>query len=551
MFSKLTTDVTNMDNLTSLPPELRLNILERLNLEDMPAICAASPPFRGTYDTYRHTVDLAHIKRALSGGLLQDALAVILFPTFGPDDIHSHDEHAEGERITYPLTMANAANPRARRTDEHLRWWAAKKFPDPFLRKDTQTLQKLDNLLRWVWLLAQDYIFKATRDHLPTSYQLLPDWAHPSISQVAAQKELRRYYSNRGEDADLKRAFGFHMLPASDRRHIIRAFLRYELLCKIFRPLAGSGDPRHNKGCPCRPFEKPWKHHQSGPFRRWDWQILLRYKGKRSFECRNLDAMACVRDYISNTYLGVLAVLNGQGMPKWSRENSADDLYDPRRLVYFRKPEFHENTVPDFTNERGIVIDKFPWSSPEGERTLSLLATCGLGTMIEIFHLDWRLLVKALHELLAEIKRDKLLAQPTSVLGFVRHDSYVPPNATDQNVRVRRQRALPLLAQDLDHGDVWDQTDYLRNYDTVLKRFRLSREVRATMLRANWSPYATWREPALESTIMHSTNRAFRKLGPLYRDMWEIAPPRHVASRDGSCCGFQGEKLKDVPDHDR
>lgn len=166
--------------------------------------------------------------------------------------------------------MANATNPRARRTDENLRWWAAKKLPDPFFRRDTQTIKKLDNLLRWVWLLAQDYIFKATQDHLPTSYQLLPDWAHPSISQVAAQKELRRYYSNRGEDADLKKAFGFHMLPVSHRQHIIRAFLRYELLCKIHRPLAGSGDPRHNKGCDCRVFEKPWKHRQCGPFRCWD-----------------------------------------------------------------------------------------------------------------------------------------------------------------------------------------------------------------------------------------------------------------------------------------
>lgn len=91
--------------------------------------------------------------------------------------------------------------------------------------------------------------------------------------------------------------------------------------------------------------------------------------------------MACVRDYISNTYLGVIAILNGQGIPKWSRENSADDLYDPRRLAYFRKPVFRDNTTPGFTNEWGFDIDKFPWSSPEGERTLSLLATCGLGTL--------------------------------------------------------------------------------------------------------------------------------------------------------------------------
>ncbi|KFH40640.1 hypothetical protein ACRE_086650 [Hapsidospora chrysogenum ATCC 11550] len=101
-----------MDNLTRLPPELRLDILERLILEDLPAVCAASPPFKGTYDTYQNTVDLAHIKRDLSGFLLQDALAVIHSPTLAPDDIHSHDEHAEEVSITYTLTMANAANPR-------------------------------------------------------------------------------------------------------------------------------------------------------------------------------------------------------------------------------------------------------------------------------------------------------------------------------------------------------------------------------------------------------------------------------------------------------
>lgn len=233
MFFNIATDVRNMENLTGFPPELRLDILERLILEDLPAVCAASPASRGTYDSYQHTVDLARIKRDLTGGLLQDALAVIHFPTFGPDDIHSHDEHAEAASITYPLTMANAANPRGRRTSEHLRWWAAKKLPEPFLRGDTQTIRKLDNLPRWVWLLAQDYIFKVTRDPLPT-YQLLPQWTRPSISQLASKKELRRYYSSRGEDADQKKAFGFRMLPVRDGQHIIRAFLRYELLCKVY-----------------------------------------------------------------------------------------------------------------------------------------------------------------------------------------------------------------------------------------------------------------------------------------------------------------------------
>lgn len=123
--------------------------------------------------------------------------------------------------------------------------------------------------------------------------------------------------------------------------------------------------------------------------------------------------------------------------------------------------------------------------------------------MTEILHLDWRLLVKVLHELLAEAKRDKLLAQPTSVMRFVRHDSYVPPNVTDQNAKVRRQRALPLLALDRDHGDIWKQTDFGRNRDSVLKLVPLDPRGAhngTCMLRPNWRPSATWREPALEPT---------------------------------------------------
>ncbi|KFH40636.1 hypothetical protein ACRE_086660 [Hapsidospora chrysogenum ATCC 11550] len=83
--------------------------------------------------------------------------------------------------------------------------------------------------------------------------------------------------------------------------------------------------------------------------------------------------------------------------------------------------------------------------------------------MTEILHLDWRPLVKVSHELLAEVKCDKLLAQPTSVMRFMRHGSYVPPNLADQNTSFGRQRALPLLALDGDHGDIWEQTDFGRN----------------------------------------------------------------------------------------
>lgn len=68
MFSNLTTNAQSMDNLARLPPELRLNILERLNLEDMPAVCAVSPAFRGTHDTYQHTVDSAHSRETSPGG---------------------------------------------------------------------------------------------------------------------------------------------------------------------------------------------------------------------------------------------------------------------------------------------------------------------------------------------------------------------------------------------------------------------------------------------------------------------------------------------------
>lgn len=168
--------------------------------------------------------------------------------------------------------------------------------------------------------------------------------------------------------------------------------------------------------------------------------------------------------------------------------------------------------------------------------------------MTEILHLDWRLLVKVLHELLAKAKRDKLLAQPTSVMRFVRHDSYVPPNVTDQNARVRRQRALPLLALDRDHGDIWKQTDFGRNRDSVLKLVPLDprgaymhapRKMGAVCYLAGAAGPRT-DHYALDQQGFHQAETSV----PGYV---EDAPPRPLAWRDESSCEFQGGKVQHIP----
>lgn len=276
-----------MDPFQKLAPELRIQIL--LSLGTFQAVIAASHASPALFQQCRESSGYLfrhYITRDLDQDLMQDALAVILFP-------------AAAESTTYVDETRRVAL-----VDAHLRNWGAKELPDPCVRDSIDMVRviQLDTLCYRLWLYIEDYLSKASEFNLPRAYRRLPRWSHPSFSYgTKQQEELQR------EGA----WFSFDMLSQAQRRRMLQAFLRYELLCKVYGPIGGELDPDHigiN-----RHHDRETEEQTSGyefspddPFRHWDWRLLYRYE-QREPEESELQLLPCVREYVLALYGAMIA----------------------------------------------------------------------------------------------------------------------------------------------------------------------------------------------------------------------------------------------------
>ncbi|UPK92246.1 hypothetical protein LCI18_003181 [Fusarium solani-melongenae] len=128
------------------------------------------------------------------GGIIQDALAILNFPCI--DAIPSIQCHIEK--------------------------WAAQGFNNPFQQPDQATIQSLHRLFSRLILFIEDYLAKATDPSPPRAYMAVPGITSPGP----------RF---KGKRIDVK-LVKFITLTPSERIRLLRPFLRYELLCKIYHP---------------------------------------------------------------------------------------------------------------------------------------------------------------------------------------------------------------------------------------------------------------------------------------------------------------------------
>ncbi|RTE80981.1 hypothetical protein BHE90_004515 [Fusarium euwallaceae] len=145
--------------------------------------------------------------------------------------------------------------------------------------------------------------------------------------------------------------FDLTSLSHAERQTILRAFFRYELLCKIYGPTAGKPDTEPyqeydtyawSEGDPPNGYQFDENH----PFRYWDWSVLYTYE-KREPEETELQLLPCVREYVLAMHGALIADLvrapipvvgeypeyenapsSGMGrFPDYNPDNESEDLY--------------------------------------------------------------------------------------------------------------------------------------------------------------------------------------------------------------------------------
>ncbi|KAF5610132.1 uncharacterized protein FSUBG_3364 [Fusarium subglutinans] len=133
-------------------------------------------------------IQRAHLEAELPGTLLQDALAVANFPS--------------KNRLL------------------HIEKWSKGHLPNPFLHRDSATIDRLDRLYAQLEIYIEDYITKATSIFPPRAYMCIPN-----------------PYSNANQLQFRGNPIGIDILRVDsltdvERNRLFRAFIRYELASK-------------------------------------------------------------------------------------------------------------------------------------------------------------------------------------------------------------------------------------------------------------------------------------------------------------------------------
>lgn len=313
-----------MDPFNRLAPELRTMILCDLPTRSEVISASHASPALFQQRIQSHVAILKpFIRKDLPGDLLQDAIAIVTFP--------KKDDLANDEQIEL--------------VHDHLTQWGRKALPNPLNENYPDVLLAIDSLVIRLNLFMEDYINKATSSYLPRAYASLPAWSHASLSE-----RLKRLYES-------KDGFRLHDLHTEERLRLMRAFLRYELMCKL-NPLRPSAQA------------KVWRDTKD-----WVWDELENYENFDT-DLNSMDIgepsgpemLQCVHEYLRTLYGAIISrIVTPQGtdidLHVSSYPISADDdrqrgLVFPDHLQF--NPEMYmENQDPQsFFGIRHSYIDR-------------------------------------------------------------------------------------------------------------------------------------------------------------------------------------------------
>ncbi|KAH7017190.1 hypothetical protein EDB80DRAFT_873919 [Ilyonectria destructans] len=186
-----------MDPFNKLPPEIHLHIFICLRTRSKRSILPlvqASPTMLQQYITSKLYIIRSSLATDLDDDMIQDAMRIILFPVWTIN--------------VPPLESSDNMSPS----------WPPQQLPNPF--KIHGLIEKIDKLHSRLLLFIEDYLTKATAKYPPRECRCLP---RLSSNQLVFK------------DQTVCLRFDAVALTTQERRRILRAFLRYELICKLYR----------------------------------------------------------------------------------------------------------------------------------------------------------------------------------------------------------------------------------------------------------------------------------------------------------------------------
>ncbi|KAF4958529.1 hypothetical protein FGADI_2329 [Fusarium gaditjirri] len=172
----------------------------------------ASPTMLQQYRDQRTQIRQSLVAIDFNDEMVQDALAIIQFP---------ESRHPiQGQRVQL--------------VHSHLQRWLDKDFSSPLTNSDHSLFQSLDDLHSMLLSFIQDYCTKATASYMPRQYLCLQVIEPPS---PAAQQIFR------GDP--INSSFNPDSLSKMELERFFKAFLLYELNCKVNTTLGTSSDPNN------------------------------------------------------------------------------------------------------------------------------------------------------------------------------------------------------------------------------------------------------------------------------------------------------------------
>lgn len=309
-----------MDCFNTIPIELRLAIIENLdNRQDVASLGCATPSMATVQIAWKPTICRKRLQRLLTPELVQDAMAVILFPrtkgSIGRSD----------NSVVISL----------------LRGWAKNTLPDPLQEGDHQTVVEMDGLIERIDILIGDYISKATSTCLPRAHLHLPWFSHPSYTEF--HEPISR--TQRLTVADLSEA---------EYHRLLRAFLYYELTCKAHPIIPG--------------FSAQGSTH----VQEIDWRNgFLSFVGEeRSINLSDIDMIQCVHEYVRTLHGAMAARMVDGGLDVSGLYREEDgDLKEFRSVGTLLFPDDRQ-----FNAELYLEIPQ----TDCGFTVLDYLSSCGL-----------------------------------------------------------------------------------------------------------------------------------------------------------------------------
>lgn len=283
--------------------EIRLEIILSVRTkESMAALIRASPALLQPWLAVKTKVLRTMVAADLDDELMQHAVAIVQFPE------------------------------RPRAAKEHLAAWNERQLPNPLQDHHPEIFEKVNKLHSLILRLMQDYITKATSRSPPKEYLCLPNM-HASAANGHSLFRGQRITNSLRTD----------VLTDTERRRFLKAFLLFELNCKVV-----------NSGLVCHLVPRN------------DIPKLL-------VSLIDDDALQCIHTYICSLHGAIFAQCGDAWLPESPNESSLEP-----GLLYPDSFYLEPNT---FMSDLGIP-------HAHGGELAAEFAKCGLELVVELLGYD-------------------------------------------------------------------------------------------------------------------------------------------------------------------